>query len=165
MCTCEKPNVNGTPGYRWQPSDRPSTHPVHAPELDVPDEIMYDLPGRCGQCDSHSFHFTIVKNHRTSRMLYVRHGGGQESYSIGSGVRNHRQGILDALERCPDDDARYWLVQTLYHTLREVKDEATTKERETWKRAAREGRLKIRSRKGIKFAQIEPEIRASALAN
>ena len=164
MCTCDKPNVNGQTGYRWQPSDRPGTHPVNAPELHENDEAVYDLPGRCGRCDSHSHHFTVVKDYRGKRCLRVRHGGGDEAYDIGSGFGNHRQGIMEALERCADDDERYWFLQTLYNVLRETKDEARTNERETWKRAAREGRLRIRSKKGVKYAHIDPEITAEQLA-
>lgn len=88
-----------------------------------------------------------------------------EAYDIGSGFGSHRQGIMEALERCADDDERYWFIQTLYNVLRETRQEAAIKERETWKRAAREGRLKIRSRKGVKFAEILPEILASELTD
>lgn len=165
MCTCEHPNVNGEPGYRWQPSDRPSIRQPSPPELHEHDEMIYDLPGRCGRCDSHCHHFTIVNNYRGGRVLRVRHGGGDEAYDIGSGFGSHRQGIMEALERCADDDERYWFIQTLYNVLRETRQEAAIKERETWKRAAREGRLKIRSRKGVKFAEILPEILASELTD
>lgn len=162
MCMCKKPNVNGEPGYKMPVDPRNVRQPL-PPEIDDNDEMMYDLPGRCGKIDSHSYHFIVTKNYRNALYLYVRHGGGQEKFPIGYVEGKIRTGIAEVINNAPDDNARYWFLLTLYHTLSDTRGEARNEEREVWKRAAREDRLKLRSRKGYKYAEILPEITVSEL--
>jgi hypothetical protein len=154
MCMCPKPNVNGQPGYRWNHESQPlSTYPVNPPELGEFDELLNDLPGRCGGCDSHSYHFRVV-DLRGRLWLLVRHGGGDEQHEIGSTSRGHRRGIREALERCPGDDARYWLCQTLYHLLEDTRRAARDAERTKWRQAAYDNRIKVNRRKKPATVQI-----------
>lgn len=153
MCNCDKPNINGQFGYKWN-DDNEHTRQISAPELKDDDKVLYDLPGRCGRTDSHCHHFTVVER-MWNTVLLVRHGGGEESFNIGS--KSHRRGLADAIDNAANDNERYWLVQTLYHTISGIERGSAEKERGTWKRAAAQGRLKIRSRKGNKYAEILPE--------
>lgn len=155
MCMCDKPNINGQPGYQWN-SFGTMTHPLNPPQLLEDDNILYDEPGRCGGTDSHSYHFIVVER-MDSLLLLVKHGGGEDSIRIGSTRANHRRGIREALKNATDSNARYWIMQTLYHMVQDERSISTDKERETWSKAAREGRLKIRSRQGNKYAEILPD--------
>lgn len=162
MCMCEKNNVNGEPGYK-RPGDPQNVRQPLPPKVDDNDEMMYDLPGRCGKVDSHSYHFIVTKNYRNALSLYVRHGGGQEKFFIGYIEGKIRTGIAEVINNALDDDARYWFILTLYRTLSDARREARNEEREGWKRAARENRLKLRTRKGHKYAEILPEILVSEI--
>lgn len=51
MCCCDQPNVNGTPGYKWQPRDKPMTRQVNPPDIQDGDTLLFDEPGRCGGTD------------------------------------------------------------------------------------------------------------------
>ena len=64
MCSCGKPTINGELGYRWQPTDAPSIHPLNPPDLRPGETLVYDEPGRCGGMDSHSFHYRVVSSIR-----------------------------------------------------------------------------------------------------
>jgi len=159
MCNCDKPNINGQFGYKWNDNNE-HTRSVHPPETLDDDKILYDLPGRCGGIDSHSYHFTVVERETFGRktiLLLVRHGGGDESFDIGSSQRVYNSGLIEAINNAADDNARYWLSLTLYRSMSQLKIGSIDKERRIWKRAAAEGRLKIRSRKGNKYAEILPE--------
>lgn len=157
MCTCDKPNVNGQLGYKWQPDDEPGTRQVNPPATEDGDTILFDLPGRCGRgCDSHSYHFMVVERNHGEIWLLARHGRGDEGYKIGRNYEHHRDAILQVIEAANGNDRneRYWFLQNLYQTMHAIKCEARDNERDRWKTAARQGRLKLRSRKGVPFAEI-----------
>lgn len=158
MCMCDKPNINGQKTYKWMKSHSKSIYPLNPPETFIDDVILFDEPGRCGGTDSHAFHFIVIER-MGSLLLLVKHGGGEDSIRIGSTRGNHRRGIREALENATDSNARYWLMQTLYHTVQDERRLSTEAERSIWSKAAREDRLKIRSRQGQKYAEILPEIK------
>lgn len=155
MCRCEKPNVNGQPGYSWDGT--PGICPINPPDLRDGDELIYDEPGRCDGIDSHCHHFRVVNRNYGELVLLVRNGNGDHSFPLRRTQSYPRNSIKLALDAVPDSNARYWLLQNLYHMMSAVKSEATSIERGKWNKAIRENRLKIRSKKGVKYADILPE--------
>ena len=143
MCCCGKPTINGTPGYRWQPNDKPSTRPVDPPELAEGDMLLADEPGRCGGLDHHSHHYRLVKpRYSGGLVLLVRHGAGDERIPLGAAFPIKER--LLAL----DSDARLWLLATLARVYRQGHDEGAQKTRSAWASAAAEKRIKLRRRGG-----------------
>lgn len=139
MCCCGKPTINGELGYRWQPNDTPMVRQVNPPELGENDQLLRDLPGRCGGIDSHCHHFRIVK-HFSSQYLLVRNGTGDHRMR----VPNMAENILASLDSGP----AYWLAQSLYSAHQNGAREAREEEAATWRKAAAEGRLKTRKQRG-----------------
>jgi hypothetical protein len=135
MCCCGKPVVNGEPGYKWQPNDTPSVRRVDPPELSDGDQLLLDLPGRCGGLDSHCHHYRLIKRHGHLELL-VRHGGGDE--------RMWLSGPLEKiLLQLPLNDA-YWLLNATHHAYRDGKTQAQRDEGIRWRTAAAEKRIKTR---------------------
>jgi hypothetical protein len=144
MCCCASPNINGQPGYRWQPGDLTMTHQAAPPVVPEDEAVVYDEPGRCGGLDAHSHHFIVT--HRG--LLRWKHGGGEGAVRI-SGWPMVRT-TLHAL----DSNARYWLLHALYQAYadghRRGADEATTR----WYSAIVEKRIKLSRRGGVVSARI-----------
>lgn len=140
MCCCASPNVNGTIGYQWSPTDRPSVRAVNPPTLAEHDTLVYDLPGRCGGQDSHCHHYRIV-NH-TFPTLLVRHGGGDDRVRLSNG----RQ--VSALLATLDDTARYWLCNAIYRAHADGRTSGRNTEYERWYMAAAQKRIKVRKDRG-----------------
>jgi hypothetical protein len=153
MCCCDHPNVNGEPGYKWQPNQTPTTRKPDAPELQEGDVLLYDEPGRCGGLDHHAHHFRVVKAY-SSLFLLVRHGGGDER--IRMFPHNGLVKTFDAL----DSTARYWILSTLHAAHRDGAEAARTAEAATWRKAAAEGRLKTKKQRGRDAVKvwIEPAL-------
>lgn len=147
--TCGKPNVNGENGYSWD-GKHIGVHGVNPPDLDADDELLTDDPGRCGQLDSHAYHFRIVKCGGSFDLL-VRHGGGDERFYIGT-----RPAVASLLAM--DSNDRYWLLQLIYQTQERSARAAREQERKVWMKAAAEKRVKTRknSRQGTVKVWIEP---------
>lgn len=156
MCCCAKPNINGQPGYQWQPNDAPMTHLVHPPDLGERDELLSDEPGRCGGIDSHSHHYRLVKTSGTIDLL-VRHGGGQERFRL-SCPPALRQ-TLAAM----DTNARYWMLNAIYQAHSDSALDAREATSQAWRTAAVEGRLKTRKKRGAGIVRvwIEPPAEAA----
>lgn len=146
MCCCGKPTINGEPGYSWDGKGR-SVYPVSAPTVSDDETVIHDEPGRCGGLDSHSYHFTVVKERFGGYSLLVRHGGGEERIRLGSwpGV-----GFMAGL----DSNARYWLLQTLYHVQEQAAREAQELELRKWRLAAAEKRIKTRKRRNSDMVDV-----------
>lgn len=149
MCCCGKPTINGTMGYRWQPRDTPSVHPVNPP--DVPDDatILYDEPGRCGGMDCHCHHYRVVQHHSGVVYLYVRHGGGDQKMAM-TGAESTILGTLASL----DSNARYWMLSMMYHLAEHAARDAHAEECERWRRAAAEKRIKTRKQRGTTAVKV-----------
>lgn len=152
MCCCGKPNVNGTPGaYSWDGRIWSTRQPC-PPDLLPGDELLYDEPGRCGGIDAHSHHFRLVKCYGSYDIL-VRHGGGDERFSLGVTGR-----LLVPSLTTLDSNARYWLMHTLYsvhqNAQRATRDTTTA----LWCTAAAEKRIKTRKMpsRGTVKVWIEP---------
>lgn len=156
MCMCShkygKPNINGQPGYSWNGED--GVHPVHSPELEDGDELVYDEPGRCGGVDAHSHHFRLVKRYGQYAVVFC-HGGG-----VGRFVVPHYKGaanqLIDLLAAM-DSNMRYWMMHAMYHVYSEGGRAAREDERAVWVSAAVEKRIKLRRRKGIVRVEIGVE--------
>ena len=151
MCCCDKPNINGELGYKWQPNHVPSIRPVSAPAVSECDSILYDEPGRCGGTDAHCHHYRVVKS-LSSVWLFVRHGAGDEK------VRLSRQDNLLPILSTLDTHARYWLLHTLYYAYHGGRDKGSQDERAYWKQAAYEKRIKLRKRHGQTRIEVLPRI-------
>lgn len=142
MCCCAKPNVNGEPNvYSWDGKSF-STRPPNPPALAEDDELLYDMPGRCGGTDSHSHHFRVVKPRFGDYALLVRHGGGDERLPLGYDKK--LVGPLDAM----DDTTRYWFLMRLHQVHADAIRTATEETNTVWRKAAAEGRIKTRKQRG-----------------
>jgi hypothetical protein len=77
-----------------------------------------------------------------------RNGSGDKAYPI---KRAHRQPfgnpMIEAVRQCPDDDARYWMVRSLFETIDAMSNLARAIERERWRAAAIQNRIKVNRRK------------------
>jgi hypothetical protein len=153
MCMCDKPNINGQPGYSWD-GKTGGVYPVRPPVLLDGEELIYDEPGRCGGQDSHCHHFRLVKRHG-DYVVVVRHGGGEERFRIAS----HRPGatpLVESMERM-DSNGRYWSLHLLYYSMAEAALTAQEQERMRWTAAAAEKRIKLRRRNGGIRVDIMPQ--------
>ena len=137
MCCCEKPNVNGQAGYKWNFDDNARIRPVDPPDADGA-EIIFDEPGRCGGIDSHSYHFRLIKEHGAISLL-VRHGAGDEKIEY---ISNSRA-FVSALNNL-DSDGRYWVMLAMFHAQKDAARNAKAIESVNWSRAAAEKRIKTR---------------------
>lgn len=164
MCCCDQPTVNGQPGYKWQPDDKPGIRPVCPPALDEHDKLLYDEPGRCGGdspdrrpgsrngCDAHCHHYRLVR-HFGSVELLVRHGGGDERFRV-----SHTWSLLNTLAAL-DSDSRYWVLHAIYHAHSDGARAAAEKTDMAWRQAAADKRIKTRKRRGTDSVKvwIEPK--------
>lgn len=139
MCMCKTPTINGEPGYSWDGKSESVRQPHYA-ELEADDQLLYDLPGRCGGLDSHCHDFRIVKQ-RGEGYLLVHHGGGSERLRLGA---RPLLGTLPLLS----DHARYWMMQALYHVQQAAAAKARADEMWKWRAAAAEKRIKTRKYRG-----------------
>src|SRR5690348_14518826 len=137
MCCCGTPNINGQPGYSWD-GRHFGTYPVAPPPVENGDELLHDLPGRCGGVDSHAYHFRVVKQRYGGFALLVRHGGGNERVNLGH--RSFLIGVLGDL----DDHTRYWLLQSIYHAQKDAVRAAKEETDSKWRQAAADKRIKTR---------------------
>lgn len=152
MCMCNTPNVNGTPNaYSWD-GKHISTRQPCPPELREGDEMLHDEPGRCGGLDCHSHHFRLVKA-RGSYDVLMRHGGGDECFSLGSFGK-----LVAPSFAALDSNARYWLLHALYSTHKDAKRVAEESTAREWRQAAAEKRIKTRKfpARGAIKVWIEP---------
>jgi hypothetical protein len=140
MCCCGKPTVNGEPGYSWD-GKTIGAYPPNPPSLDDGDILIHDEPGRCGGIDSHSHHFRVVIGRQGGFALLVRHGGGDERIDLGQ-----RHGVNALMQL--DSNARYWLLQCLYHVLSDSMRTAANERETLWRKAAAEKRIKTRKTRG-----------------
>ena len=150
MCCCRKPTVNGQPGCQMTPDSKPGTYPPNPPEVEDGDEILYDLPGRCGGIDSHSYHYRLVKQYGNVQLL-VKHGGGQEKIPHLSNAER----VVDALSLLgPNEDLRYWLLNALYHAQADAGRKARAETNLYWQQAAAEKRIRVRKVRGWNTYQV-----------
>ena len=153
MCMCKVPSVNGTPNaYCWNDASKTSTYPVMSPELLEGDTVLFDEPGRCGRkCDSHSHHFTLVKNYSWCAVV-CRHGNGTERYDI----PDHGNAIVPCLASM-DSDSRYWTMQAIWTACQNAASKSASNTRATYEKAIIQKRVKVRTRKGRKSVHVMPE--------
>lgn len=142
MCMCQKPTVNGQPGYSWD-GKHIGVYPVDPPALSESDTVVFDEPGRCGGQDSHSFHYRI-----TNTELLVRHGGGEERIYLSNAKAVIRAlGILDS-------DSRYWLLNAMFHAQSKARLDGRDAEAARWKTAAANKRIKTRKARGRSAVKV-----------
>ena len=145
MCCCGTPVVNGDSGYKWNSTDNPGVRPVNPPSLKDNDQLLRDLPGRCGGLDSHSYHYRLVKSYG-SLVLLVRHGGGDERLHLSGPLAN----VLDHL----DSTACYWTLNALYHAYSDGKRSGSETTDNNWRKAAVEKRIKTRKERGTNNVRV-----------
>lgn len=139
MCCCvSHPNVNGEPGYRWNPTDPPSIRQPDPPELPKGVTPLYDLPGRCGGVDAHHEHIIVGSDSR----VYWRHGLGTKvlPYLANASL------VLKVLSEL-DDTRRFWLLHALTYAVDDAARKAEVDEQQRWIRAAQEGRIEVNRRR------------------
>ena len=141
MCCCGKPTINGEMGYQWQPNDNPGVRPPQPPPLLEGDVLLWDEPGRCGGIDSHCHHYRIVKQFCIIYLL-VRNGGGDQRIPLS--LYGNQHDVLNQL----DSNSRYWILNALYHAQSNSALQARERERELWRTAAAEKRIKTRKTRG-----------------
>lgn len=149
MCCCGKPVINGESGYSWDGKSVSVRKPYFA-ELEDGDELIRDLPGRCGGIDSHSHDLRIVKKRILGLFLLVHHGGGVERIAL------HAYGSEAFLTSMSDNEC-YWLMRMLHGVQRDAAQLASDKESYKWRKAAAEKRIKTRKQKGFVRVWIESE--------
>lgn len=145
MCCCDKPNINGELGYKWQPNDRPVIRRPDPPTLTEYDTLLYDEPGRCGGQDSHCHHYRVVG--QTFLTLLYKHGGGEGR------IRLSNSKALIPILASLDSNARYWLMNSIYHAYADGQRNGAERTEERWRMAAAEKRIKTRKlpyNKGVK---------------
>lgn len=148
MCCCGQPNVNGTPNaYSWDGKSRSTRQPM-PPALRDGDNLLYDEPGRCGGLDCHSHHFRLVKCNGSHDVL-VRHGGGEERFSLGVIGRL----LVPSFERL-DSNGRFWLMHTMYSTRSDTRREAESAVEHRWRTAAAEKRIRTRKLRGAPRVKV-----------
>ena len=147
MCCCNKPTINGEPGYKWQPNDAASVRRVNPPTLSDGEVLLYDEPGRCGGIDSHSHHYRVVKYYGTITLL-VRHGGGDERIQL-----SLYEDQPEILARLSSND-RYWLLNATYHAYSEGRQQGRDATTQTWNKAAAEKRIKTRKIRGLNSVKV-----------
>jgi len=140
MCCCDKPNVNGEMGYKWQPNDAPRVRPVDPPTLQDGEVLLYDEPGRCGGIDSHSYHYRVIKDCGTLYLL-AKHGAGEDRIRLS--LYNNQEEVLVPLS----SNDRYWLLNVIHHTNREALQRGEAVEKWKWQTAAAEKRIKTRKQR------------------
>lgn len=158
MCCCDKPNINGELGYKWQPNDTPSVRRPDPPTVNDSDTLLYDEPGRCGGTDSHCHHYCVIEG--ACLWLAYKHGGGEGRIRLSNSKA--LRPILDAL----DSHARYWFLNSIYHAYNDGKMHGAGRMDEQWRKAATEKRIKTRKlphNRGVKVWTEPITIPAGAL--
>lgn len=138
MCCCGQPTKNGEKGaYSWDGKTF-STYPVHPPALNDGDQLIYDLPGRCGGLDSHAHDLRLVRYYGRFDLL-VNNGTGDHRIDLGVSFRL----FADTLERMTDNE-RYWLLLSFYHATEDAKRATEERCNQAWRQAAADKRIKTR---------------------
>lgn len=151
MCCCEQPTVNGQPGYKWQPGDVPIVRQVSPPDTGD-SKVIFDEPGRCGGLDSHCHHYRIAGNGHNAA-LYCRNGGGDSMFRL-----SNAPAVVAALSAL-DSNARYWLLNAMYHASQDSARTAGEETARRWATAAVEKRIRIRRTRGVRRVEIVPAAR------
>jgi len=155
MCCCDKPNVNGQPGYKWQPEHKPGIRPVAPPTLDDGDALIFDEPGRCGGIDSHSHHYRVVKRRFLGYWLYAHSGCGDKRIRLhGPDEGPRTTGSVVSTLLSLDSNARYWLLNAIYHATFDAEQDARDEESRKWRMAAAEKRIKTRKVRGSDAVKV-----------
>jgi hypothetical protein len=154
MCSCGKPTVNGEFGYRWQPSNMPSIHPIQPPVIEEGDVLLYDSPGRCGRVDSHCHHYRVVR-HGSFLFLLIQHGGGREKMRLGN--EDYFASTLAVI----NETERYWLLNGIYRAIYHATGCARQTTEYEWRSAIAENRVRRRKQRGQARVTVTIEPRSS----
>lgn len=146
MCCCGKAIINGESGYSWDGKSFSVRKPYFA-ELEEGDELIKDLPGRCGGIDSHSHDMRLVKKRILGLYLYVRHGGGVERIAL------HAYGSEAFLTSMAENDL-YWLMRMVHGVQRDAGTREADRVAAQWKKAAVEKRIKTRKQRGSDMVRV-----------
>ena len=158
MCNCKSRfpsgTVNNTPGgYAWNDN---RFHTYNDPPISPREgeDVVFDEPGRCSgaRVDSHSHHVALISNGGLLSVI-CRHGGGEFRYSI----PEYRSQIINMLARMTSDE-RYWFLLSIWEGMDHAAKEARIDTSREWQRAAIEKRIRVRSRKGMRRAEVLPRV-------
>jgi hypothetical protein len=155
MCCCDKSNINGELGYKWQPNDSAGVRWPDPPTITESDTLLSDEPGRCGGIDSHCHHYRVIEG--WCLWLLYKHGGGEGRIRLSNSAA--MRPLLGAL----DSNARYWLLNSIYHAYNDGQMNGSGRMDEQWRKAAAEKRIKTRKlphNRGVKVWR-EPELVAA----
>lgn len=108
--------------------------------------------GQSNGCDYRSHWLVVFKHTLGPVVLRVRHGGGEESFSLGWQCA----ALLSALAPL-DSDQRYEALYTVYKLAREYEDKAEYETRKKYEFAFIQGRLKKRKRNNRYYVEVVPE--------
>jgi len=104
------------------------------------DKVVIELPGRVvGNVCHRSHYFRVCE----SGTVFVRHGAGQESFSLGYDAHV----LIGVLERAADDE-QYLIIRRIYETRSADKRAAAAETEAKIFKAFSDGRLKKRKQRG-----------------
>jgi hypothetical protein len=146
MCCCGTAVINGERGYSWDGKTFGICKAVYA-DLEEGDDLVRDLPGRCGGVDSHSHDFRIVRQRITGLHLLVHHGGGSDRVAL------HAYGAEDFIQSMSENDC-YWMMRALYDVRQDAARKAQAAEASKWRKAAVEKRIKTRKQRGRDVVEV-----------
>lgn len=110
------------------------------------DKVVIELPGRVVGNTCHRSHYLRVCESGT---VFVRHGGGEESFSLGYDAHV----LIGVLERATDDE-QYLIIRRIYETRSADKRAAATETQAKVFKAFIEGRLKKRKERGSEKVKV-----------
>lgn len=142
MCTCKNDNINGEPGIDSE-TGQIRTYPLRRPAIPPHEEEYRYLPGRCqkGLLDAHC-----------SDMLITKAWCGGDRYTLYARGQRYDLGLLG--NRLIDLD--FWKLLSVVGALENNTNAVAARVNGDWNIAARDGRLKIGVRRGVRYARIDP---------
>ena len=136
---------------------------VAGPKMEEGETIVYDEQGRCkpqvngkGGTDYHSHHFRVFKAEYGGHRFAVKHGGGDESYSMYAHTR-----VVEILAIL-DSDARYLMLHALWKQWSDGENLGRDQSDKLWRTAAAEKRIKTRKMPGQAMVKVWIEDRKEA---
>lgn len=130
-----------------------------APPVPADHQLIHDEPGRIVRhikpdgadgpmVDSTAYYLRVTRAPYGPYWLRVRHGSGDEAWSLG-----HEANTVRALAQLASDD-RYCVLRTMMHTLHAAERVAQEQSAMSYKQAFVDGRLKKRKTRGQATARV-----------
>jgi hypothetical protein len=128
-----------------------------APKIEMEEEIIFDEPGRVlpdkehganYNVDCRSHFFRVVKGPDRRYILCVRHGGGDERFTLDCNFRS-----ISGLRSMSSDD-RYWMLFLIAKLIGNARREGAEREGAKYRKAFSEGRLKKRKIRNSEASKV-----------